>query len=57
MDVLVLLKTIISGANHEVRHEMLKAGLYSIIDKHNILQNINEAMQRAVEISSKNGKE
>ena len=47
-------RIIISGANHEVRHDLLKADLYSIIGKHNILQNINEAMQRAAEISSKN---
>ena len=44
---------IISGANHEVKHEMLKADLYSIIDKHNILLNIQDAMQRATELSSK----
>lgn len=45
---------IISGANHEVRHEMLKADLYSIIDKHNILLNINDALQRAEELNSNN---
>lgn len=43
---------IISGANHEVRHEMLKADLYSILDKHNILLNINDALRRAAELSS-----
>lgn len=42
---------IISEANHEVRHEMLKAQLYSIIDRHNILTNINSAIQRARDIS------
>lgn len=38
---------IISGANHEVKHELLKAQLYTIIDKHNILSNINDALERS----------
>jgi len=45
---------IISEANHEVRYEMLKAELYSIIDKHNILLNINDALQRSKELNSIN---
>ena len=38
---------IISGANHDVKQEMFKAQLYSIIDRHNILLNINDAIERA----------
>jgi SulP family sulfate permease len=38
---------IISEANHEVRHEILKAGLYAILDKHNILLSINDAIEQA----------
>jgi SulP family sulfate permease len=45
-------KIILSEANHDVRHELLKAQVYSIIDKHNILLNINDALQRAKEIST-----
>lgn len=42
---------IISGANHEVKLEMLKANLYSILDKHNIHDNIGDAIQNAKIIS------
>ncbi len=41
---------IISGANHDVKQEMFKAQLYSIIDRHNILLNINDAIERAKDI-------
>ncbi len=44
---------IISEANHEVRHEMLKAQLYAIIDKHNFVLNINDALKKSEELKSK----
>lgn len=44
-------KIIISEANHEVRHELLKAQLYVIIDKHNVVLSINDALIRSKEIS------
>lgn len=44
-------KIIISEANHEVRHELLKAQLYVIIDKHNVVLTINDALIRSKEIS------
>lgn len=47
---------VISGANHEVKLELLKADLYSLIDKHNIKDNINSALERAKELL-KEGKE
>ena len=46
-------KIIISEANHEVRHEMLKAQLYAIIDKHNFVLNINDALKKSEELKSK----
>lgn len=51
--VVIFLSTtiIISGANHDVKQEMFKAQLYSIIDRHNILMNINDAIERAKDIS------
>jgi SulP family sulfate permease len=45
-------KIIISEANHEVRHEMLKAQLYAIIDKHNFVLNINDALQKSRELKT-----
>lgn len=44
-------KIIISEANHEVRHELLKAQLYVIIDKQNVVLSINDALIRSKEIS------
>lgn len=46
---LIMRKTtvIISGANHEVKKELLKANLYKILNKHNIHENINDAILRA----------
>jgi sulfate permease, SulP family len=41
---------LISGANHEVRKELLDASIYKLLDKHNIHSNINEALNRAKEI-------
>jgi len=46
-------KIIISEANHEVRHELLNAQLYSIIDKHNVVLNINDALQRSKEMTGR----
>jgi len=43
---------IISGANHEVKLELLKAGLYDLIGKWNIHDNIGNAIERAREILS-----
>lgn len=47
---------IISGANHEVKLELLKADLYTLLDRHNIKDNINAALERAKELLE-NGKE
>lgn len=44
-------KIIISEANHEVRHELLKAQLYVIIDKHNVVLSIHDALIRSKEMS------
>lgn len=41
---------IISGANRQVKKELFKAGFYSLIGKKNILDNINQAIERAEEI-------
>lgn len=41
---------IISGANREVKEELFKAGVYAVLDKRNILNNIHEAIHRAEEI-------
>jgi SulP family sulfate permease len=41
---------IISGANREVKRELLKANIYSMISKYNIHDNINSALQRAKNI-------
>lgn len=38
---------IISGANHELRLELLKGGIYDLIGKHNVLSDITEAFKRA----------
>ncbi|MEZ4776006.1 MAG: sulfate permease [Bacteroidia bacterium] len=43
-------KIIISGANHDVKKELLNMGLYTDLGKTNICDNINEALQRAKEI-------
>lgn len=48
---------IISGANHDVKQEMLKASLYPILGKHNIHDNIGNAIQRAKEILMAKGKD
>ena len=41
---------IISGANREVRLELLNSSLYKIIGKHNVHDTINNAMERAQQI-------
>lgn len=41
---------IISGANRQVKEELFKADLYAVIDKNNILDNIDEAILRAEQI-------
>jgi len=41
---------VISGANRVVKAELLKAGMYQILNKRNILNNIDEAVERAEEI-------
>ncbi len=41
---------IISGANHEVKAELLKADLYTMLGKYNIQDNIGKAIERAKEI-------
>ncbi len=41
---------IISGANHDVRKELLDNNIYKLLDKHNIHSHINEAIARAKEI-------
>ena len=41
---------IISGANHEVKKELLKANIYAMISKYNIHDNIYGAIQRAKNI-------
>jgi len=42
---------IISGANRQVREELFKSELYSLLGKHNILDSIAEAIQRAEELN------
>ena len=42
---------IISGANRQVREELFKSDLYSLLGKHNILDSIAEAIQRAEELN------
>lgn len=41
---------IISGANHEVKLELLKADMYAIINKYNIVDTIEKAIERANKI-------
>lgn len=41
---------LISGANREVKVELLKANLYALLGKHNIQDTINKAMERACQI-------
>ena len=41
---------IISGANHEVKQELLKEGLYKILGKYNIHDHIFSAIQRAEKV-------
>ncbi len=41
---------IISGANREVKEELMKAGLYTLLGKYNIHDNITSAISRAQEI-------
>lgn len=43
-------EVIISGANREVKKELLQAGLYELVGKRNIHDNIREALQYAEEI-------
>ena len=38
---------IISGANREVKKELLQAGLYQLVGKNNVHSNIREALQHA----------
>ena len=48
---------IISGANHEVKLELLKANIYTMLNKNNIHDKISSAIQRAkniLEAESKN---
>ncbi|WP_428741700.1 SulP family inorganic anion transporter [Tenacibaculum sp.] len=42
---------IISGANRQVKEELFKSEFYSLIGKDNILDNINQAIERAEEIN------
>lgn len=44
---------LISGANHDVRKELLKADMYSLLGKQNILSNISDAIMRAKELVQK----
>lgn len=47
---------VISGANREVKLELLKANLYDLINKHNIQDTITNAMERAKKLlSERNG--
>lgn len=43
---------IISGANRQVKEELFKSEFYSLIGKNNILDNINQAIERAKEINN-----
>ncbi|HLT32907.1 MAG TPA: SulP family inorganic anion transporter [Aquaticitalea sp.] len=42
---------IISGANRQVKEELFKSEFYSLIGKNNILDNINQAIERAEKIN------
>jgi SulP family sulfate permease len=42
--------TILSGVNRDVRAELLRAGLYAVIGKANVLDNINLSLDRAREL-------
>lgn len=42
--------TILSGVNRSVRGELLRAGLYSVIGKENVLDNISVSIERAKEV-------
>lgn len=42
---------ILSGVNPQVKEELHKSGLYSILGENNILENINKAILRAEEVS------
>lgn len=42
---------IISGANRQVKEELFKSEFYSLIGKNNILDNINQAIERAEELN------
>ena len=44
---------LISGANHNVKLELLKADLYTLLGKHNIHDNINSALEGAKELLKK----
>lgn len=41
---------ILSGANRQIKEELFKSDLYSLIGKNNVLANINQAIARAEEI-------
>lgn len=43
-------EVIISGANHEVKQELLKNNLYKMLGKHNIHDNIRSALERAAKV-------
>jgi SulP family sulfate permease len=43
-------EVIISGANHEVKQELLKNNLYKMLGKHNIHDNIRSALDRAEKV-------
>ncbi|HLW19910.1 MAG TPA: SulP family inorganic anion transporter [Cyclobacteriaceae bacterium] len=45
---------IISGANHDVKKELLKANVYSQLGKYNIHDNIHDALNRALEVIQEN---
>lgn len=44
---------IISGANRQVKEELFKSEVYSLIGKNNILDNINQAIERSEELLKK----
>jgi SulP family sulfate permease len=43
---------IISGANRQVKEELFKSEFYSLIGKNNILDSINQAIERAEKINN-----
>lgn len=47
-------KIIISGANHELKAELLKSGIYALVNRHNIKDSIHEALERADILRSAN---